>query len=167
MFLASGIKLTYKGREMSQNQQNPVSATAWKWQENTGEEASHQGHLRQAAVQAVVMCAIAAAMFFWLHHRIVPMVVLALAVVVVVSSVLAPGVFLAIERFGKTLGKVVGGGLTWVLLVPFFYLGFTIGRLLLLVTSRNPMYRVHDDKAETYWIPHPPPSEAAKYRKQF
>ncbi|NIP18141.1 MAG: hypothetical protein GWM87_08275, partial [Xanthomonadales bacterium] len=63
-----------------------------------------------------------------LHHVLMSKVIVALAALVLISGLFLPRVFNAIERGGRRLGFWVGTGLTWILLVPFFYVVFVPGR---------------------------------------
>lgn len=120
-----------------------------------------------AVIQTGVMAAIGALLYFWLGHRTMGFVVWGLAAVVLVSGLFLPPVFAAIERFGKRLGQWVGTGLTWGLLVPFYYLCFVPLHLLQKISGKDPLRRRFPTDEPTYWTPRGPVKDANQYRKQF
>ncbi|MDP6522862.1 MAG: hypothetical protein QGH15_01450 [Kiritimatiellia bacterium] len=152
---------------MEDFQQNHVSRTVWPWMDADGNAAESGSLPRRAAVQAVIMCAIASVLFFLLHHHVMPVIILVLATIVVLSAFFAPALFHGIDRFGKALGQVVGIILTWMLLIPFFYICFTVGRLLLVVLKVDPMRRKAETGEDTCWVQHPERPPLDRYGKRF
>ena len=82
-------------------------------------------------------------------------------------ALFVPPAFAAIEGFGKKLGVWVGTGLTYLLLVPFFYLVFVPGRLVLALMGKDPMQREFPTKEASCWSPRRTKMDEAHYRKQF
>lgn len=148
-------------------QQNAVSAAVWRWRAPASGGAAGPAKARaRAAVQAAVAGAAGLVLLLVFHHRVVGLVVLAIAVVVLASGLFIPRAFAAIERFGKGLGKAVGTGLTWLLLVPFFYLCFVPARTLMALLKKDPLKLKFSPAAASYWTPRPPVS-AEQVRKQY
>ena len=149
--------------------QQSVLSIVWPWRESTAPAGLVKtGASKKAAViQALVMAAIGAGLFWWLGHRTMGVIVWGLAAVVLVSGLFIPPIFAAIERFGKWLGTVVGIGLTWGLLVPFYYLCFCPLRLGLILKGKDPLQRKFQADASTYWTPRKPIQDVGQYRKQF
>jgi len=118
--------------------------------------------LLQACVPAVI------GGLFWYKGHLIPAAVLAgIALVVLVSGFLVPRVFAVIERFGRWLGHVVGTALTWILLVPMFYLVFVPGRLILKLRGIDPMCRQFPTDAPTYWVSRKPVNSVEDYKRQY
>lgn len=135
---------------------------------DTGNDTVESSSLAvRGIVQASIMCAIAAVLYFLLHHHVMPVIILMLALVVFLSSLFAPAVFHGIDRFGKALGHVVGIILTWMLLLPFFYICFTAGRLVLVLRKVDPMRRKAGTDTDTCWVQHPERPPLTRYGKQF
>jgi len=120
----------------------------------------------KATLQAPLMALVGWIMFYFYDHRIVPFIVWTLSFVVLAGGWLYPPAFLAIERFGLALARVVTRGLTWILLAPFFYICFTPGRMILLLTRKDPMDRIFPDQRPSFWIPRQPVTDPARYRNQ-
>ena len=70
----------------------------------------------------------------------------------------------AVER---GLARAIGGGLTWLLLTPIFYLVFGLGHLLKALAGRDSMERRPDPKAKTYWKKHDNRNTAARWQKEY
>jgi hypothetical protein len=153
---------------MSKYIQNRVSEVVWPWVDGERGPAARKGLSRpiRAVIQALVMLGIASLLYWWKPAHFMWKVVLGLAGVVLVSGLLVPVVFDAIERFGQALGRWVAVGLTWGLLVPFYYLCFVPARIGLKLKGKDPMHRAFDAGAQTYWIKRPPINDVKQYRKQ-
>ena len=120
----------------------------------------------KAAVQAVVMTVVAFLLFRFRHQVIVPRCIGAMAVVVLIGGLFIPPLFLAIDRFfSVTLVKIVGTGLTYLFLVPFYFLVFAPAHWILNAKHVDPMAREFPTKLPTYWIPRKP-VDVAQYKKQ-
>jgi hypothetical protein len=121
----------------------------------------------KALIQAVAMSLIAWAIYHFLHHRVMPIVIWSLAGLVLIGGLVYHPIFHGFERFGQLLAKWVSAGLTWGLLVPFFYLCFLPGRLVLHLRGIDPMDRRFPEKEKgTFWEPRPPVRNMAQYTKQ-
>jgi predicted histidine transporter YuiF (NhaC family) len=100
-------------------------------------------------------------------HRIMPAILVGLAALVLIGGLALPPLFHAFEKFGAWLARWVSAGLTWGLLVPFFYLVFGFGRLVLVLSRKDPLHiRFPAPDCPTFWIPRPPVRNLAQYRKQ-
>lgn len=113
---------------------------------------------------------IPAVVAFWMAHRghAVPASIIgAIAGFVLVSGLCIPTLFARWEAFGRAFGRGVGVAVTWICLVPVFYLVFVPGRLILVILRKDPMGRVFPTHAPTYWVPRAPVKDVAEYRRQF
>ncbi len=68
------------------------------------------------------------------------------------------------ESAGQSLGRLISHVLTWVLLVPFFYLCFTPGRLILILRKKDPLHRQCPSSETSYWVTRPPIADLDQYR---
>ena len=101
------------------------------------------------------------------RHAIAGNIVLAFAAFVFVAGCFIQPLFLAFEKGGRRFGQWVATGVTWLLLVPFFYLCFIPGRIVILLTGKDPLTRRFPSKAATLWVPRPPVKDPSQYGKQF
>lgn len=147
-----------------------VQETVWNWREKSGRGAgpSESASLRrQAIIQALVMGVIGFALLKWIGHATFAKVVWGLAGVVLVLGLAAPRAYRPIHRFGRWLGRAVGVLLTYVLLVPLYFLFFTPAALYLRLRGRDPMQRRPRDAQYTCWVPRRRPATAESYTRQF
>jgi len=147
-----------------------VQETVWNWQEAAGpstQKAEASSLRRQAALQAAVMGVIGFVLYQWIGHATFAKIVWGLAAFILVLGLTAPAAYRPIHGFGQWLGRAVGALLTWVLLVPLFFLVFTPGALLLRLQGRDPMHRRKRDPEYTCWIPRTRPATAETYNRQF
>ncbi len=106
-------------------------------------------------------------LYRWTGHVVMPAVVAGLAVLVLVGGLLVPPLFHGFEKFGAWLARGVAAGLTWGLLVPFFYLVFGFGRLVLALTGQDPMQlRFPAPGQSTFWEARPGVPNLDQYRRQ-
>lgn len=144
-----------------------VQETVWNWR-NPGPEGGGSVNLRrQAVIQAAVMAVIGLLLHQWIGHQTFGLVIWALAAVVLILGLAAPKAYRPIHRFGQFLGKAVGGLLTWLLLVPLFFLVFFPGAIVLKLTGRDPMSLRRKDDRYTCWIPRRRAIPNSNYVRQF
>lgn len=153
---------------MEKFEQNPVSKVVWRWQESAENEsgAGCAGRRIRTLLQCAVMVAIGLALWFKFGRTTMAKVVFGLAGIVLVSGLFVPPAFLAIERFGRMLGRGAAVGLTWLLLVPFYYLTFVPGNILLRLRGKDPLCRRFPTHDSSYWVARPPVENLDHYRKQ-
>jgi hypothetical protein len=153
-------------------QQNHVSQAVWPW--TRPKPAQSGGPARPAAVrvvlQAGVAFAAATAFHVWggsAHARVMSAFAAGVGVFALTTGLAAPSVFMAVDGFLRRLGHWAGIGITWGLLVPFFYIVFGGARLILRLRGEDPMARGFPSAAPTCWEPHRPQAGADSYAKQY
>ena len=142
------------------------SELAWKWPitgQNKEIKGLNTGHV---LLQALIPAAMAALLFLR-HHRVTGGIVLAVSVWMLVSGLLMPRAFLVVERGLKAFGRVVALGLTWVLLVVFFFLFFLPLSLFLRRQMRGLLALEFDKNQTTYWQDRLPVSNAEHFQRQY
>lgn len=121
----------------------------------------------KATLQAVVATGVGLFIFFKWHHVVGPAIVWSLAGLMLIGGWFCPPIFNGFEKAGAKLAHWVASGLTWGLLVPFFYIAFAGGRLLLLFSRKDPMDRAFPDAEKTtFWTPRPIVEDMKQYQKQ-
>lgn len=153
------------------SEQNPADAALKKWTwKGLGPQPPARKRMSikvKALIQAPLMALVGYAIYRIWGHLIGPAIVWTLAGLVLVGGLFVPPIFHGIERFGMLLAKGVSAGLTWGLLVPFFYSIFTFGRLVLVLRSIDPMdRRFPEPERATFWVPRPRVPSMEQYRKQ-
>ena len=118
--------------------------------------------LLQASIPAVV-----GAVFFFKGKPVAAGILWSIGALLLVSGFLIPSLFAKIEQAGRWFGKGVGTAITWLLLVPMFYLVFVPGRLILRIRGIDPMCRKFPTDAPTYWVPRKPVVNLDEYKRQF
>jgi hypothetical protein len=103
----------------------------------------------------------------FLHRLVLAAFVAALACAVLAGGLFVPPLYRAFRRLGAGLARVAGTGLTWLLLAPFFYICFTLGRIVLLATGRDPLNRSFPGKETSCWAPKEPIEGTKRYRRQY
>ena len=120
----------------------------------------------KTAIQVPIMLLVAFLFYHYGNHRIGPAIIVVLAALVFIGGFIYAPLFHGFERFGAKLAVWVASGLTWGLLVPFFYIVFAPGRLILTLTGNDPMTRGFPTKEPTYWIPRKQPRNMEQYKSQ-
>ena len=143
-----------------------VMETVWPWERAAAVRPREQ-IARRAWLQAGILAAIGAGLFWGLHRETMAGVAWTMAALVGLSGLLAPRVFKAIERLGRRLGQWVGIGLTYLLLVPFYFLVFVPAHAVLAFRGKDPMKRQFPSPDETCWTPKKTSANLNHYRKQF
>ena len=144
-----------------------VMETVWSWRKPREGRPAEKTALR-ASIQAGILAAVGAGLYFGLHRRGMAGVAWGMGALVGISGLLAPRVFKAIERFGQRLGQGVGIFLTYLLLVPFYFLVFVPAHAVLALRGKDPMQRQFPCPDETCWTPKKTSANLLHhYQKQF
>lgn len=113
------------------------------------------------------MLSVASLMFFKFNHLVPALVLVGLASLVLVGAWVVPSLYAGIQRVVLRLGVLLGRGMAWLLLVPFFYVVITLGRLGFAVAGKDPLQRRFDAARDSYWTPRPPSRGPESYRRQY
>lgn len=130
------------------------------------ETQSLSARLPRVLVQTLIP-SVVTAVFVWKGHAIPAGVLAAIAGFALVSGLFIPSLFACWEALGQAIGKAVATAVTWICLVPLFYLVFVPGRLILLLTRKDPLCRAFPTSQPTYWVPRAPVKDPAAYQRQF
>lgn len=145
-----------------------VSQVVWRWREAAEGEALPIARLRKKAmVQFCLTAALASVLLFGTRFAKAGVVLYAVSGVLLAAGWLAPGVFRVIDGWALKAGRAVGTLLTWILLVPFFYLCFLPARILLFLSGKDPMNRSRLPGAPTYWTAKTETGAEARFTKQY
>ena len=143
-----------------------VMETVWPWEKiKEGQPADRPG--LRALLQAAILAAVGAGLFFGLHHKAMAGVAWGMGALVCISGLWIPRLFLAIEGLGRRLGQGVGVLLTYLLLVPFYFLVFAPAHAVLALRGKDPMNRRFPSPDESCWTPKRPIANRNHYKKQF
>ncbi|MCX7007791.1 MAG: hypothetical protein NTY53_11190 [Kiritimatiellaeota bacterium] len=143
-----------------------MAATMWKWKESGAAKPPPKSNLTMPLVQTAIAYAIASFLVFYRHHYILGSVLYGFGTLVLLAGLFVPPLHAAITRFGKWLGRVVGVGVTWLLLVPFYYLFFTTARVFLMMSGKDPLTRRWDRAAASYWADRKPATDDKHFLRQ-
>jgi len=133
-----------------------ASAAIWRWRaaEPAGAPVPRV-HLR-ASLQALAGVAFGA-LCWALGSRGIATAAFTLAGVILLASLLSPaGLYAAIQRFFDASGRVIGRAMSWVVMVPIFYLFFLPFGILFRRGRRDRLHRRFEKGAPSYWEPHRP-----------
>ncbi len=123
-------------------------------------------NFKAVLIQAIVP-AVVGLVFLLLAKPVTAYVLWGISGLILVSGLFIPPVFIKIEQFGRWFGKWVGLIMTWVLMIPVFWLIFVPGRVILKLRGIDPMCRKFPTDAKTYWVPRKPVTNLEDYKRQF
>lgn len=75
-----------------------------------------------------------------------------MAAAVLVVGLFLPTVFDATQRFAAALARVIGVAVTWLLLVPFFYLCFVPCRIIRSIFGKDALRLKFRSDEATCWV---------------
>jgi len=138
---------------MSENKSKIISAAAWKWRYQHSQPAVSKHSSRQGKLifQSTIAFAVAALFAFVFHRVLFAGIVAGIGLLILSCGLFIPKLYAALERIIGIFALGVGQALTWLLLVPFYYLCFLPARVMLSLAKRDPMKRAWDSAAPTYW----------------
>lgn len=142
-----------------------IAAVVWRWKESAN-PVTPPTHTTRAVIQALIMFTVAGTFAF--YHRTIPSCIVgSLGLFVLVSGIFFPPAFSAFEKSGRLLGRGIGTVMTWLLLVPFFYICFPAMRLINTLAGKDPLQRKLDKNQKSYWVDRKPVSGPEHYTRQF
>lgn len=150
-------------------QPSDVAATAWPWRKAREGAGTPKAVTRRkrAAIEAAVAAAVGALFWFKFHKPVPAGIAWMLAALTLLGGLFVPPLYAVMKAAGVWLGKAVGIAFSWVLLVPFFYICFTAGRLILLLSGKDPLHREFRPDLKTYWTERKPISGPEHYTRQY
>ena len=122
---------------------------------------------RTVLIEVSVGVVLSLLFYYKFHKPIVATIVISISSLVAIGGLAVPPLYAAIKRFGLFLGKFLAGFMTWILLVPFFYVCFSIGRIGLVFSRKDPMHRRYDASLATYWTKRKQIDDLEQYRRQY
>lgn len=148
-------------------QQNAVSKIVWAWTETEGTDGVDVPSKKSAFVGFLVGGTVAAILYTLKpDHRVFSYVVFGIATFFLLSALFLPALYAGIQRILGIFARGVGVVMSYLLLVPFFYLVFPIIRLIQLLTNKDPLQRKFPAENITCWEDRPPITDKAFYTRQ-
>jgi hypothetical protein len=128
--------------------------------------AVEPGRVRlRGGLQALVGVGVGLLMFLFVSPTI-GRIVMGIAGFILLSALVSPTVVYAgIEKLFDSLGHLLGRGMTWLLMVPLFYLFFLPFGLLFRRGRRDRLRRYSERDAATYWERREGPTAASHSRE--
>lgn len=153
---------------MTDYQQNLVSQATWRWMDppGTSGHAPKGPNRMKVLITTPIALAIAYAIHHFFHHTTMAWVVAGIALFIAFSAAALPPVYAAIDRAFLKFGHWVGVGVTWLLLVPFFYLMFVPGHAILALFGKDPLARRRLPAGASAWRKHPGITRVEHFRRQ-
>jgi len=94
-------------------------------------------------------------------------ILFAMAGIVLISAFFLHALYDGFERCVTRIVFAAGVALTWILLVPFFFLCFASGHLILWLRRKDPLNREFPTNEQTYWTPRAPVDDLESYKRQY
>ena len=141
-----------------------TNKVVWPWRQCT--ERTKDVVWKKALLQSLVAAAVGTLMFY-LEHLLIAAIIWSIAGVLIISGTLIKPVYQKIEAFGRKLGRVVAILLTWLLLVPFYYLFFFPMALLHKGKTQKIFSSPNPEASNSYWIARSVESDIENYKRQY
>jgi len=157
----------YCGDNVNLESAQSVAQVVWPWRSPPKSPASGARiRRRRVLIQCGIMIVIASLVTWWLRRYRLGQVLYFVSAIIAICGFLMPKAFDVFERLVQTLAHAVGVILTWLLLVPFFYLCFAPARLVMMLLNKDPMARRYEHDRLSYWEDRKPPTPQS-YTRQY
>jgi len=147
-------------------QQNSVSAAIWPWQKSISGKVEVQPSLLVSLVTLVVGWTIGSLLYCY-GHTTVAVLAFGISLFVFLAARFFPSVYSVVEQIFQRFSSVIGLTLTWIFLVPFFFICFPFGRMAQVLKRKDPMSRKLDPDTTSYWQSCDKTSTTEEYKRQF
>jgi hypothetical protein len=141
----------------------------WRWQDGATAQAKgpSASALRQhGAIRGVIAFAVASA-FWFTHHTNMAIVVAAIGATTLLTALLSPlGLYTRLTRALDVFAQGVGTAITWLILVPIYFLVITPIGTVMGMGSRDPLRRKWTAQTPTFWTNRPATDDAPERRKR-
>ena len=115
---------------MATTKQTRVSQVIWNWSADREEDYKQDAPSLMAAGIGLLIGGIAAAILYYLGHHTMMVVVLIVSAAIFACALFFHRAYRFIQVSLQKFSFLVGQVLTWILLVPFFYLCFLLPIIL-------------------------------------
>lgn len=146
--------------------QNRVSKTVWPWQNRAGVHVNVPPSMLFSLTTLLIAWGVGT-LFYFTGHLNVALLAYIISTFVFIASRFFLKLYKVIESGFQKLSAIVGKGITLLLLVPFFYICFSIGRLAQILKRNDPMLRTLHPEAGSYWKQCKETSSVEDYKRQF
>lgn len=143
-----------------------VSRTVWPWQESSKTEERRLSSLSHQLIPLIAALTISG-LFYYIDHAKMAVFVTGMALFIFFCSRHWPWGHTLMEKFFRRLSLYTGQIVTWLLLLPFFYICFSSGRVIQKISRRDPMHRNFARSAKSYWHKRQNAPAAEHYKRQF
>jgi hypothetical protein len=134
-----------------------AAAAIWDWrgEQVHGPAQPSMSSVRiKAIVQSLVGFTVGSLIFFF-WSRTVGSIALGIASVILFSGLVSPrGLYAGIQSLFEATGNVLGRIMTWVVMVPLFYLFFVPFGRIMRRGRRDQLKCFYEPDASSYWEPH-------------
>jgi len=134
----------------------PISSpaeTVWNWKNPETRLHPSKSELRKKGIVPVIGTLLIGTIFRfhfeWIHSS---NIVYGVCLFFILVTLIMPKWLMSIEKAMLTFGKWVGVFLTWVILVPFFFLAFVPLRLIQFLSKGDPLKMKYDASVDSYWL---------------
>jgi hypothetical protein len=154
---------------MDETSAQRVAAAVWPWRDRRDETVARVPPINRtrAAGEGLAIAVVAILVAFVLKRPVAGAVVGCVAAIVLIGGLCVPSLYRGFKRAGAALARGVGFALTWMLLVPFYYICFTTGHVVLWALRKDPLERRFRAPNPSYWVAHRGPRDPASYRRQY
>ena len=128
-----------------------ASRTIWQWRQSQSTTNPSSQSRKKASIHLVIG-AIVASLFFFFDIPRMATVVASISTFTFLLGLLSPNnLFPALQASLQRLGALLALVVTWVSMLPLFFLFFVPFRFLFRQKGKDSMKRFYDPNASTYW----------------
>jgi hypothetical protein len=129
-----------------------AAALIWNWKDANKLVLGLPNRRTKGIIQGIAGLTAGTMLYVLISHHI-GMVVWTIASVITFCAFVSPhGAYAAIERFIDWLVGVVGKSVTYLVMVPIFYLIFLPFGMLFRTGKKDAMKPFYEESAESYWL---------------
>ena len=144
-----------------------VSETIWAWKTTKVVQDAYLKRRKNAIIESLIAYVVAIVFELVLDKHAMAIAIFSIASIGLFGGLFMPSFYVGFKRVFIIIARAISIAVTWVLLLPFFYICFTFGRIIIQLQRKDPLQRGFDPAKSSYWSKRRKNTGMRSYRRQY
>jgi hypothetical protein len=149
------------------NLENEYRVTDVVWPCEKSLKQSTPKNKKHDLIQFGIMCFAATILLLFFRHLVLSIIIYFLSFLVLIGIFICPSILRFFNLLAKATSGIIAKLLSCLLLVPFYFLCFFPGHIILSIICKDPLNRKFEKNSTSYWILKQQKEEIDEYKVQY